>query len=127
MIILDTSVWIEFLRGMPPYSQKVAELLESQDVMALECVFGELLQGTKNDRERTIVLSYWHQLPKPDPSGSIIEAGLYSSADRSTDKGVGLIDATILVQAIGSGSRIWTLDEKLRKAIPEENSYSGQA
>jgi predicted nucleic acid-binding protein len=44
MILVDTSVWIEFFRGNEPYFTKLKELIESSDVLAHEVVFGELLQ-----------------------------------------------------------------------------------
>jgi len=52
MIIPDTSVWIEFLKGNEPYFSQLKELLERNEVMGVECIFGELLQGAKNSRER---------------------------------------------------------------------------
>ena len=51
MIILDTSVWIEFLKNNPEYFSKIEYLLENQQVLAVECIFGELLQGEKNKSE----------------------------------------------------------------------------
>jgi predicted nucleic acid-binding protein len=51
MIILDTSIWIEFLKNNSDYYSKVKDLLENRKVLAIECVFGELLQGAKSKRE----------------------------------------------------------------------------
>jgi hypothetical protein len=39
------------------------------------------------------------------------------------DHGVGLIDAIILIHGIKSNSKIWTLDNKFLRIIPEELKY----
>jgi len=125
MIILDTSIWIEHLRNNQEFFPKVSKLLESWEVMAVDCVFGELLQGVKNNSEKEIILDFWKYLPKEQYEDSIIEAGIYSSKNKLLDNGVGLIDAIILTHAIKSNSKIWTLDTKFLKIIPEELKYPG--
>jgi len=47
MIILDTSVWIEHLKNNQAFFPKTSKLLESREILAVECIFGELLQGVK--------------------------------------------------------------------------------
>ena len=113
MIIPDTSVWIEFLKGNSKYTSKIIELLEANKILAIECIFAELLQGVRNKRERNIILSYWQHLPKIDESGFFIEAGLFSNSNKLSDKGVGLIDSLIYISALKSDSMLWTLDKKL--------------
>ena len=99
--------------------------MESQEILAVECVFGELLQGVKNNSEKEIISGFWKYLPKEYYDDSIIEAGIYSSKNKLLDNGVGLIDAIILTQAIKSDSKIWTLDTKFLKIIPEKLKYTG--
>jgi predicted nucleic acid-binding protein len=125
MIILDTSIWIEHLKNNQEFFPKVSTLLERWEILAVDCVFGELLQGVKNNSEKEIILGFWKYLPKEYHEDSIIEAGLYSSKNKLLDNGVGLIDAIILTHAIKSDSKIWTLDTKFLKIIPEELKYPG--
>ena len=125
MIILDTSVWIEYLKTNKNYFTKISKLLENGEILAVECVFGELLQGVKNKTEKEIIIKYWQHLPKENYENIIIEAGLYSVEKKLLDHGVGLIDAIILVHGIKSNSKIWTLDEKFLRIIPEEIKYAG--
>jgi len=120
MIILDTSVWIEFFKKKAEIFTKVKKLLESEEVYALECIFGELLQGAKDDRERNLIISYWKHLPKPDEKEIWIEAGNYSSRKKLISKGVGLIDAVIILSAIRSKTKVWTLDKKLIKNLNQQ-------
>jgi predicted nucleic acid-binding protein len=124
MIILDTSVWIEHLKNNQNFFPKISKLLESCEIMAVECVFGELLQGVKNKSEKDIILNFWAHLPKEHYENIIIEAGEYSAQNKLLDHGVGLIDAIILMHGIKNNSKIWTLDNKFLKIIPEEFLYS---
>jgi len=123
MIILDTSVWIEYLKGTQNFYPKISKWLETKEVLAIECIFGELLQGAKNDREKTIITNFWKYLPKENYGDIIIEAGIYSMENKLLDYGVGLIDAIILMHGIKSKSKIWTLDKKFLRIIPDEIKY----
>ena len=123
MIIPDTSVWIEFLKGNPKYNFKIKEMLETNKILAVECIFAELLQGVRNKREKNIILSYWQHLPKIDGSGLFIEAGLFSNSNKLSDKGVGLIDSLICICTFKSNSMLWTLDKKLLKNISDNLIY----
>ncbi len=123
MIILDTSIWIEYLRNNQEYFSKISSLLENREVLAVECVFGELLQGTKNKFERGLILDFWKYLPKEHHENVITEAGIYSAENKLIDKGVGLIDTIILMYGIKSNAKIWTLDNKFLKVIPEDLQY----
>jgi predicted nucleic acid-binding protein len=123
MIILDTSVWIEFLKNNPDHFPVISALLEQREVLAIEPVFGELLQGVKSQRERAVIKGYYDYLPKIAFKEAFIEAGVYSSEHKLLDKGVGLIDALIIVYAIKSAAQVWTLDKKLQSALPNALSY----
>jgi hypothetical protein len=76
--------------------------LEHKNILAVECVFGELLQGVRNSTEQNILLNYWKHLPNIETTEIIIEAGLYSCKNKLLNKGVGLIDAIIIVHGIRS-------------------------
>jgi predicted nucleic acid-binding protein len=124
MIILDTSIWIEHLRNNQLYFPRIKNLLENREVLAVECVFGELLQGIKSKPEKELVLNFWTYLPKENYENITIQAGEYSAQNKLLDYGVGLIDAIILMHGIKSHSKIWTLDNKFIKIIPEELRYT---
>ena len=123
MIILDTSVWIEHLKCNQEFFPKTSQLLESGEILAVECIFGELLQGVKSRKEKEIIKNFWKYLPKKYYENIIIEAGEYSAENKLIDNGVGLIDAIILMHAKRSNSKIWTLDNKFSRIIPKEMKY----
>ena len=123
MVIVDTSVWIEFLKTNTPYFKSVDELLDRNEVVGLSFIFGELLQGTKNQRERKMVIDFWNALPKIDETGLFIRAGIESGRHKWIDKGIGLIDSTLLIASIETSSCIWTLDKNLLSVVSKEQRY----
>ena len=123
MIIADTSIWIEFLKKNEIYFQYFKKLLENQKILGINIVFGELLQGAKSQKEIEIIKMYWSFIPKVINKDIEIESGIYSSKNNLINKGVGLVDSIIIVSAIKTKSKIWTLDKKLLKVIDEDLSY----
>lgn len=123
-VILDTSVWIEFLKGNPDYSKKVYELLSEDNVIGLSCVFGELLQGVKSQIEKNKIHQLWQVIGRLPETDLMIDAGIFSFENKLINKGVGLIDACLIYSAKSNNVSIWTLDKKLNAALPIELVYS---
>lgn len=119
-IIADTSIWIEFLKFNKEYYFPFKKKLENLEVFAVECVFGELLQGIKSKNEQQIILKYWNSLPKLNEAGILIKAGVYSSDNNLVNKGIGLIDSILIVLARENRLKIWTKDKKLSNFLNEE-------
>ena len=124
MIILDTSIWIEFFKRRPNYYEHIRVLLENEKVYALEFIFGELLVGSRNKKESEIILDYWKNLPKFDISNIWIRAGKLSSKDKLYSKGIGIIDCAIIVAAKKSKSKVWSLDKQLNNVLNSKNKYT---
>lgn len=123
MVILDTSVWIEFFKGKEPYFKEVLGLIESRSVIALEPVFGELLQGALSNRERDYIMSFWMNLSKIEISDLFIKAGNLSYEEKLVSKGVRLIDAGIIYSTINYKNTLWTLDKKILKSLEPKYLY----
>jgi predicted nucleic acid-binding protein len=123
MIIVDTSIWIEFFRGNEPFFTQVSDLLDKNDILAISPVFGELLQGTKNNKESSIILDFWNNLPQISENELFIRAGMESGRNKWIDKGVGLIDSVIILAARETISFVWTLDNKLLRLLKREEKY----
>jgi predicted nucleic acid-binding protein len=123
MIIVDTSIWIEFFKANEPYFTQLKDLLDTSRVLAVECIFAELLQGARTERERSIIKDYWINLPKHDETDLLIEAGILSSENKWISKGIGLIDSVILFIARKTSSRIWTLDRKLNSILDDSEKH----
>lgn len=123
MVILDTSLWIEFFKRNPLFFEEVLSLLEENQIYALECIFAELMQGALNKRERSIILEYWENLPKPEIDNLLIKAGFESGNQKWISKGIGLIDSVIILAARETASTIWTLDSKLQAILKKDEMY----
>jgi predicted nucleic acid-binding protein len=124
MILADTSIWVEFLKGHQPFLDQMKQLLEDRQVLAVEPVFGELLQGAKDDRERRIIMEFWENLPKSPAPESWIKAGEASSRHKWFDQGIGLIDAVLIMSARESQAKVWTLDKKLKKVLHKTEIFA---
>jgi hypothetical protein len=92
-------------------------------VIAVSPVFGELLQGAKNQNERQLKLDFWKNLPKLDEREIFLRAGLESGIHKWTDRGVGLIDNALLQHSREQSVIIWTLDKKLFHLLNPEQKY----
>lgn len=123
MIVIDTSVWIEYLKQNPLFVPKISGLLENREILAVEFIFAELLQGAKDKRERKIIIDYWKSLPKCSQENVWIDAGTYSSENKLFSKGIGLIDSAIIVSARNYHAKIWSLDKKLNNLLEEEEKF----
>jgi predicted nucleic acid-binding protein len=122
-LIVDTTVWIEFFRGKLDYHQRLLPLIEAGQVLALQCVFGELLQGARTERERAVIERFWQALPEAEVPGLFLLAGRLASIERYAQKGVGVIDATIVASARRLKARVWSLDRKLNAVLLEGEKY----
>jgi hypothetical protein len=123
MVLIDTSVWIEFLRGNEKYFILISELLESGNVHSVEPIFAELLQGANNKREIEIINAYWNNICNNNEKGLWVESGKLSYEKKLYGKGVGIIDAMIISYALKYNIKIWSLDKKLISVLDKNLIY----
>ena len=112
MILVDTSIWIEFFRGREPFYSGVRVLLENRQAITIECVFAELSQGAKSPRERRLIRDMWQSLPKVDEESLLLQAGETAGVHKWPERGIGLVDSWIVSAARRAGAQIWTLDRR---------------
>ncbi len=117
MIIADTSIWVEYLRLHEPILTYFVKELDGGNILSIDCVLGELLQGIRREDELKRMLWLWEVSPKIYSSDFWVDAGVYSSRLRLTDKGIGIIDAVIITAARKYEAKIWTLDKKMMAAL----------
>ncbi len=118
MILIDTSVWIEFFKQKQPFKATVQTLLKSQMALSIEPVFAELLYGVRMQKEKDIIQSYWQILPRAEfGQDSMIKAANYASSQRFLQSGIGLMDAIIIQSVIEGKHMLWTLDKRILTGI----------
>ncbi len=99
------------------------QLLDERQILAVEPIFGELLQGAKDDRERRILLEFWENLPKNQMDEAWVKAGVISSRNKWIDHGIGLVDAVLIISARESKAKVWTLDKKLKSVLHKNENF----
>ena len=109
MILVDTAVWIDHLRGAEP---RLAALLDDNQVLIHPIVAGELACG--NLRDRHDVLRLLGGLPQA-PVAADDEVLRFIERHHMMGCGIGYIDAHLLAAtALATPSLLWTSDERLR-------------
>ncbi|TVP81336.1 MAG: type II toxin-antitoxin system VapC family toxin [Puniceicoccaceae bacterium] len=107
MVLVDTSVWIGFLRQG---DSLLSDLLNEGAVMTHPYVIGELRLVNISKREK--FLSLLENLPLA-VQASDDEVTYLIEENKLYGKGIGYIDAHILASSIMSASLLWTLDKRL--------------
>ena len=124
MILIDTSVWIEFFRQHEPVSSQVSTLLAEQKVITVEPVFSELMFGVIKAQDKSIITTFWQILPKIEfVAETMFEASSFAFQNNSQEFKIGLIDAIIIRSAQKSGHLLWTLDERIISIMDNSQLY----
>ncbi|MCY3913336.1 MAG: type II toxin-antitoxin system VapC family toxin [Chloroflexi bacterium] len=110
MIVVDTAVWIDHLRGA---ETRLSPLLHDNQVLVHPMVVGELACG--HLRNRAEVLRLLGELP-PAPVADDQEVLAFIEHHRLMGCGIGYIDAHLLAAtAIAASAHLWTIDQRLMK------------
>lgn len=72
MILVDTSVWVDFLRGVnSPQRRMLHRLIEDEeDISITEIILTEILQGIKEDKDFQTMQNYLLEFPIYKPRGT---------------------------------------------------------
>ena len=110
MILVDTSVWVDHLRRG---NQRLTALLDGGLVLVHPFVVGELALGGL--KRRTEVLGLLGEMPRAE-TASHEEALEFVNRHDLVGRGVGWVDAHLLVSTALTGAKLWTLDRRLATA-----------
>lgn len=120
MILVDTSIWVDHLRGG---TRALAVLLQTDLVCTHDFVIGELACG--NLQNRAEVLGLLQSLPRL-AAATDEETLFFIEKQQLMGRGIGYIDAHLLAAAVIRGARLWTKDKSL-KSIAEDNGWAHSA
>jgi predicted nucleic acid-binding protein len=124
MILVDTTIWIEFFKSNPVFFNGMESLLESKEVITIEPIFAELLYGSRSQKERSMILSYWKVLPRIEfVEGTLIESADFGNKGNYINVGIGLIDTILVKETIENKYLIWTLDKKILNNLDKQFLY----
>ena len=111
-VLLDSDVIIEWLRGHPPFTQQMVELIEAHADLCWTAVsIAEILAGSRKSEDDAIadLFVLLEALPLTTDVGR--KAGQYLKS-YAKSHGVELGDALIGASAFSSGRQLWTLNKK---------------
>ena len=120
MVIVDTSVWIEFLRNADSnITSHLKQLLRSGKVAITGMILAEILQGIKNPKEADTVKKSLESLPFIEMQKEMWQlAGETSALLRKKGVKIPLSDIIIGIIAVEKKYEIYTLDSHFEK-IPD--------
>jgi len=113
LILVDSSVWIDFLGSSPsPAGAELRRMIADAEPLALAgIVITEVLQGLKRDVSRLEhYLSQWDML-EPKGFSTYREAAAIFRTARAKGVAVTTIDALIAAIALEQGVTLFTLDK----------------
>ena len=109
MVLVDTSVWIRSLANRPRFAAGLRRLLELDEVVGHELIYGELLIGDRGGRRELLaVYEQMHQAPTVHHS----EVVAFVRARRLHGRGAGWIDIHLLAAAVAGRFQLWTADPR---------------
>lgn len=115
MIVVDTSVWIEFFRGREPVTARLRELLDRDEVALAIPVRIELLSGARKTEVARLarLLAALPVLYPSDETWRRVEDWVTAGIDAGQRFGVG--DLLIAGLAAEHGFSVWSMDTDFRR------------
>jgi predicted nucleic acid-binding protein len=121
MILVDTSVWVDHLRGGDAV---LGERLNRSQVQMHPFVLGELACGNLHNRGE--VLRLLKALPQAIVA-SDEEVLFFIQRNALMGQGIGYVDAHLLAAvALGGSAQLWTRDKRLRSVAKALNLAYGE-
>lgn len=112
-IIIDTSVWIDYLRGKNlPLISDVNSIIRQRLARTLNVIVAELIRGSLHQKEIKIIQQTIASIPQPIfPTDPWSDVGMFCFSLARKGLSCGLIDAYIAHTAIQNHWAIFTLDK----------------
>jgi predicted nucleic acid-binding protein len=103
--LVDTSVWIDFFRGVAPVRAFLNDLILKNRVFICGPIFFELLQGIKSSEEKSLAKEALLSLPYLEITLQVWEGAAYLSRDLRT-KGVTLPLTDLLIGQLAKANNL---------------------
>ena len=115
-VIIDTSVWVDFLRGLnPAIATQLGTLINQRQAFLCGIVLAEVLSGVRYPHERATVDDLFRALPYVETSRATwLHTGELPQSLRSPGLTTPLSDLILASLSLQSGSPIFTHDTHLQ-------------
>jgi predicted nucleic acid-binding protein len=110
VVLVDTSVWIRAGANRQPFATELARLLELNQVVGHDLVFGELLIGDSGGRRKMLEGYQRIAHAKTVPHKAVVE---FVRGRSLHGQGVSWIDVHLLASALVERLTLWTVDGAL--------------
>lgn len=110
MVLVDSSVWIDFLANAPQ-TDGLEKMLEAKDICCHDLVYLELMLGHLGPRREQVLVDI-DLLPKCEHYSSA-EVRSFIEGEKLYGKGLSLVDAHLLYSCLADGHSLWTHDHSL--------------
>ena len=118
MVLLDTDVAVDLLRGYPP-ARAWLESLGDTEILLPGFVLMELIQGCRDKTEQEKVAALQDDFFVVWPSPRICEEALSVFSCYHLSHGIGILDALIGQTAVNLGLPLHTFNQKHYASIPD--------
>lgn len=123
IVIVDTPIWIEYLRGNSSFEKTIEDGLIRGRIYVTGPIVAELLQGVKNEKELQMLSKHIDAIPYLECGEEAWrKAGLLSFSLMKVGKTLPLTDILIAAVAMQHEASIFTLDGHFER-IPEISLY----
>lgn len=110
-IIVDSSVWIEYLKNRPSVTEKLDQLLLAGTIVTVGPVIAEILQGAKTEKDYRLLENNLGGLPLIETKvEDWIKAGKISYELKKSGITIPLTDCLIAAVAIHQNASVMTYD-----------------
>lgn len=117
MLLLDTDVMVDVLRGFPPALAWLASLVDEPIVLPGFVVM-ELIQGCRNRREQRKLERVLVPYTVVWPARETCDTALHVFGRFHLSHNIGVIDALIGQLAVDLDTPLWTFNQRYYVAIP---------
>lgn len=121
MILVDTSIWVNFLKRSKS-SEPLSQLLEENQVIMHPWILGELVLGNLGTK-RGNILSDLKLLPTT-PTYNMDEILSFVEKEKIYGVGLSVIDVQLLYSILVHNYKLWTHDKQLHQvALSYHHAY----
>ena len=124
LVLVDTSVWIDYFRKKEKAYSLVSILMEEERICVVKLIAAELLQGSKSKYETKIFLNLLNVFSVlEEKKDTWINAGILSSRLRSKGRNIKLADCYLAQTAMENEVEIFSYDKHFKEmkktSLPE--------
>lgn len=123
-VVIDTSMWIEYLKDSAPYASVVERLILEERAVTTGIILAELLQGVRGEREVQAIIEVFDGLPTLEITTELWRiAGQLAYTMRRKGVTLPLTDMALAALAQSHHLLIYSLDKHFEQ-IPGVNLYT---